>query len=97
MLLLLRVKLQGNEWCIIIPHVTEFSTSQQNSLSHKQVYSPCPITVEEALSSGFLSEKLLLVGGRTAQNRFIYMRRMVIMTGSCIQISHVIPVQDLFW
>lgn len=71
MLLLLRVKLQGNECCIIIPHVTEFSAPQQNSLSHKQVYSACPIAGEEARSSGFLSEKLLLVGGRAAQNRFI--------------------------
>lgn len=70
MLLLLGVKLQGNEWCIIILRVTKFSTSQQNSLSDKQVYSACPITVEEALSSGFLSEKLL-GGGRTVQNRFI--------------------------
>lgn len=71
MLLLPRVKLQGSEWCITIPNVSEFSTSQQNSLSHKQVYTVCPNTGEEAHSSGFLSEKLLLGGGRAAQNRFI--------------------------
>lgn len=71
MLLLLRVKLQGNEWCIITPRVSEFSTSQQNSLSRRQVGSACPIAVEEALSSGFVSEKLLMGGGRTAPKRFI--------------------------
>lgn len=75
MLLLIRVKLQGSEWCIIIPNVTEFPTSQQNSLSHKQVYTARLIAGEEARSSGFLSEKLRLGGGRAAQNRFIYMWR----------------------
>lgn len=84
MLLLLRVKLQGNEWCIIIPHVSEFSTSQQNSLSHKQVYHMCPIAVKKALSSGFVFEKLLIQGDRTAQKRFVYTPRRVIKAGYCV-------------
>lgn len=94
--LLLRVKLQGNEWCIIIP------MSRNSPLLSKIVSRTCrftvrPIAVKEALSSGFVSEKLLIDDGRTAQKRFIYTPGRVIKTGCCVYISHVSPVQNLFW
>lgn len=67
-------------------------------VSHtSRFYCMCPTAVKEALSSGFVSEKLLIRGVRMAQKRFVYTPGRVIKTGYCVSISHVSPVQNLLW
>lgn len=65
----MKVKLQGNELCIIIPHVTDFWASQLNELSLRNRFACGAIAGLKAPSSGSFCKAARGQGGSEQTKR----------------------------